>query len=1007
MDQEEWEDWHEEGGYLPKLRQDRLERPTKPKLRNKPSIEDQKVRRRNNRRSGSVEEIVAGQVRRDDIVREIQKAATLDEQLALVAALEEFDRQVTLRVQAGRDLDWADTSIQERFTPVNVHELHTASTDWIGTIDTTPHDWHQKVVAEAAVWYSNRHEAVLNDPEEFQTQAEGKARHIAGAFYERSEAARRTFLDYVSFLHTGASGLDQVQQTVDANNSPKTTELPTEVFDNFAPDVDPVNQGVSGTESSDRNPLLKEIQNGSSGMDHGEPEKVGGHSTDDDLSWSPPSGMQKDTTPGWSDGDPGTPEDKDEHNTDFKSDSPFSKHTSSQVDYLTNLDDYRAFIARSADPKVDGRHGGRTASSTEGGNAADDLMGPEEEDEAKQADPVGGKVASSPEYFHPHPDHHYISDKDVPEPEAHGSPYSHLPINSEELMERQKNWSPDGSHEKHDTDNVFTRQGASGLDMIDQVIDANNQVKVTGYPTEVAFPLNNEFEPEYSTHGTGTVSKGDVDENNAPHHREAAAKPKVELHTVYQDPDLSAAHSTHIKVNGQPLDFGYGAENGSRVVPNVPSGSGPAVDQGSGYGAYIHDPTFRHPVSGHHATPQGAAEKAVDSWMDAHKSRQAAAKNDEALLRRVADMFGGSDAPHKVPQQNVQNGPWSTPDTPEQATKAKGKSDAKDTEQAPTFSDASSHVPAGVKGYSEGYASVDQGDENEKNEPGSLEGPGKWTTHAGSRTAAFNKNDTVNVNDGRGNLTGAQGRVVGGPHNDSYGTTYDVEHGDRSVKRYHETKLEHPNSERGRYESEHAKHGAAKISHLITTAADRENVEFTKGYAYATKWTMTTPIVREGSASFEAGLYAGLTDNPDVRSYFVEACKERGLTDRINRHAAITQGLADQLGVKVASTSLYLDTAAPNTSPSGDGSTPINGHGRPGPLDGKETGEEGPGGPSPYNGAAPFGHQVVPGAHVAEPVSEADKLIPQSGYTTPRAVEKASAFRRRVQAGLVQGAKKS
>lgn len=1110
-------------------------------LRRKPSQEDRLIRQKNRRTAADDEGDQVAINKRAAIVQKIQdRNATLQEQLRLVAELEEFDRNEGLKAQAARgQVDLEDT-VAERLSPVSVHEFHTASTDWLGEIDDAPSDWHQRVAAEAAVWYQSRPPFVRANAEEFSIQANAKATNVASAFGSKREPAKRTFLDYVSFLHstkTGASGLDQIQQTVDANNSPKTTPLPPDVFDNFAPDIDPVNKGVSGTESSTRNPLIQEIMSGGSGMDGGSAEKPNEHDTSDDLSWSPPSGMQRDTAPGFSDGDPGSPEDADGHNTSFGSDSDFSKHTSMwysgaesassgpgadgeaeddnvmsnssggsapamanssgggsapsggsaaggsagsaansssgptapgatapgdtaisghggpssptdlagqnankivgmgglspAIGYLYNLDDFRAMQAeqRSAEGKADGHRGGRTASSTpDAGNAADDLDSAEEQAQAKKDNPVGGKVGrnlhvspeggrfavidsdtgesegthhtadaanehidylnnkinsghrgmpggiggagwhqttryASDDGFKPHSDAHYLSG-DLPESEAPKHGYSHSIINGEEMTDNAHGTKDGHGHPLY-------AEAASGLDQIDQTIDANNHPKQTGYPTEVAFPLNDDFQGEMTTGGTGDAHAGNNDGTVKDRHSTtAASKATVELHSLYDNPDQSSSHTTHIKVNGVPLDFGHGVKNGSHVSPHVPSrNSAPAVDNGTGYHAMINDPTFSHSIHAFDAKPQGAASKVVDQWVDAHRHRQASITREARILNKVADMFNtNGDIPNKV-LFPVANTPETTPETPSSATRGKGSSDANKPNEAPTFSDDSSHVPAGAKAYAEGYAAGEKA-HGEKNVPPSLAGPGKGTTKAGSVGPDW---------EGARKHQEFEDEVAEAKKNPKPKAYYSPESSDSSKP--------------------------VKTSSLITTAADRSTPDFMKGYFYASKWNMTMPIVTEGSASFEAGLYAGLTDSPSVQPHFIQASSERGVTDRLERHAAITESLSKQLSLKVGSTSLYLDTSAPNTSPSGDGTTPINGKGRPGPLDGKETGDEPAGGPSPYNGAAPFGHAVVPGAAGLETPSPTDHLVPASGYTTPRSVEKASVFRRTVQANLIREGK--
>lgn len=1052
-DYEDWEDWHK----MPGLKNNRASDgySNRRKLRRNPSPEDKAIRKRD-RRTASEEANDRGDLvaqNRADIIRQITKAATLDEQLRLVAVLDEFDRNQALRAQASRSIDLDDT-VSERLTPVRVHEHHTAATDWLGGIDDVPSDWHQKVAAEAAVWYQNRPDFVKADREEFGIQAQSKAHQVAGAYGLKAEAAARTFLSYVAFLHTGASGLDQIQQTVAPDGvTQKSTPLPAEVFDNFAPDIDPINQGVSGTESSTRNPLLNEIAGGGSGMDSGSPEKPGGHSTSDDLSWSPPSGMQNDSTPPAGNG---AAEDEDQHNTGFGSDSEFSKHTSmwhyageegldhqnsystgpdssgspfdapkpdlgsvqpskprggplgigdagkdgglpispkpgiegehhgppvigtpewgrlihggSRIDaydydqvspaigYVFNMDDFRAMQAQASfaggtnplgpglsckkcgstskenkvspglkcnncgtvgggQGKADGRSSGRHASSTEGKNAADDVESAEEKAQAELDDPALknlDKEARSYDGFKPHPEMHRVTDDEAKKRlhdkgldggrPAHEYP-GHADYNEEERHDHEHGLAAVGG---------LFYDAASGLDQIDQVIDANNVPKRTGYPTDVAFPLNDPFQPEYSTHGTGTVSEGQENPQPNPQHQ-----------------------STPAKTSGLT-------------------------------------------------------------------SREA------AILQKVADMYGGSDLAHKV-LNPVPNNAGTTPEEPTgSGGKGAGSKAAGDPNQKPTFSDDSSHVPPYAQQYAEGYADKAGNNEPPKNVPASVAGPGKAVTHAGSlSTTADDRNDnrvTRGLQDyHKGTCESCHGSGVWSDGRNTHGLCKSCG-GSGAHSRRGNDKATHQNGY-GDSVDDYGRRTREKTSHLISTAADREDPEFMKGYLYVSKWNMNTPIVTEGSSSFEAGIYAGLTDYPSVRNFFVEACKTRGQGERIRRHASITQSLAQQLGVKVASTSLYLDTAAPNTSPSADGSTPINGRGRPGPLDGKETGEEGPGGPAPYNGAAPHGHGVVPGAHALEQPGPTDHLMPDSGYTTPRAVEKASAFRRRVQAGLLREGK--
>lgn len=727
------------------------------KVRTNPTPEDRKVRHRNRRTTagGDVQ-------KRADLVRALTKAATFSEQERLLNEIAQIDAGLRAQAAQDRELDLADAVVRDTLAPVRVHEHHTAATDWLGTVEAAAEgdNWVPKILAEASAWYARTPQMVRQDATEYRIQAQGMARRISGPFGEQAQAVAREFLTYAAYLNKdAASGLDQIQQTIDGNNQPKTTPLPTEVFDNFAPEVDPINSGVSGTETSERAPLIQEIVNGGSGMDSGAPEKPGGHSTTDELSWAPPQGMQADTAPGWSDGDPGTPEKPSGHYDKAAKESSLDFRPSMALGYTMTMDDYRAQQATAK----------KAASLGKCAGCGTDLS-------VKNAADRESKVC------------------------------------------------------KGCARTAAKRQAASGLPMIQETVDANNQPHTpTPIPPDVAFPLDGDMQAEWTTNGTGQAQ---------------------------------------------------------------PTG--------------------------------GAADAPLNPG---HKSSS----------RKQADMFGNSDTPHAVVQPDVANTPATTPPPASSGGKGAGAADAR-AEQAPTFSDNSTSVPAPAQQYAQGYASVDQSElAPPADVPASMAGPGAGVTHAG-----------------------------------------------------------------------------AKISSLITTAKERANADFRKGYGYASRWTPGTRLVLVGSKEFEAGIYAGISDNPTNQGAFAEAHRDLRYTHalvaaRIDRHKAVTARLVAKNEVPssglylLASTSIDLNTTAPNTTPAADGSTPINGPGRPGPLDGQQNAAA-PGGPAPYNGAEPFGTPVVPGAGQApEPASPTDALLGSGNMSTNNQVmaTKALAFRQRVQASLL------
>ncbi|MFI0967106.1 hypothetical protein ACH4S8_37830 [Streptomyces sp. NPDC021080] len=208
----------------------------------------------------------------------------------------------------------------------------------------------------------------------------------------------------------------------------------------------------------------------------------------------------------------------------------------------------------------------------------------------------------------------------------------------------------------------------------------------------------------------------------------------------------------------------------------------------------------------------------------------------------------------------------------------------------------------------------------------------------------------------------------------------------------------------------------AYASRKVATKQEMQHPDFQRGYKYAAKWQPGTPVVRPGSAELEAGIYAGFTDRPEHRTAWLSvhaelAAVEPRLARRIAAHRQFTHKVAAEQGLPTdgtylsvqAATGIDPDTTGPATSPSPSGDTPINGPGRPAPLDG-QTGAADPAGAAPYNGAPPYGSPVVPqqatvpqGTPVHIPDSGMASASPAGGGLAPQL----AAFRRRVQAGLL------
>jgi hypothetical protein len=334
-------------------------------------------------------------------------------------------------------------------------------------------------------------------------------------------------------------------------------------------------------------------------------------------------------------------------------------------------------------------------------------------------------------------------------------------------------------------------------------------------------------------------------------------------------------------------------------------------------------------------------------------------------------MFGNSDMPHAVPGPSPANNPSTTPD--ESAGYQEGFADAQ-AGQHPTYADRSSSVSPNVSQYAQGY----------------------------SAGVAAN-----------GGGTGINPDI---PSSLGQGGNVPQTHSDIS-----------PLS------------GTAKISDRFVKSASRDNADFAKGYGFASHWEAGKPLVTLGSAEFESGVFAGLIDHPTHQEAWVQAHQRQGVRDkrftrRITTYARYMDHLAakgivleasDSCGCdggnckcsckgkscsckgctchksKTAATSTDLDTMDPSTSPSATGATPINGPGQPGPLAGQQDAAA-PGGAAPQNGAPPFGTPVVPtGLPQSKPGSGYVNDIaggPADGNVNQAAI----AFRRKVQASLLE-----
>lgn len=805
---------------------------------------------------------------RDDLVRALSNASTLSDQIKIVAELDAYDAGVRQRTAMERSLDWAATTVAETMRPVTAYDRHSITSDWLAEAETAPQEnYHQAVLAEAALWYGRTDADVKADAHEFMEQARGVMTRTAGRYGDAAEDAYRIGMEYLAFLNRqvlAASGLDQVQQRVDSFENPKETPLPTDVFDTFQPPIHPINQGVDGTQTNSLAPGAEMAMGENGGSPMGDPSH---------HDWS---GMGVETAPnaGAIDGAPvtapshaGPPGEPSEHDESGMEDD--ERRTASlfgspsvAIGYTgMNLDDY---LAKEAAQRQEDRRPFGEAPHGEGVN----------------------KTAGFKD-FNEVNDHLQNCDSCAAYDRNNGHPMDRLYNQVGEYgTEGLKNQLEKHIRKVHSS----IREAASGLPQVQQEVDSFENPAPTSLPTDVMFPVVQPWE----------------------------------------------------EMNSSQLLQQGGQDTGSSHRPHT------------------------------------GVHKQADQWL-------------------------GGDEPHAVP--GGETPVFNSPATTDQKASGdysrgytEGQQDARSGER-PTFSDVSSGVSPYVRGYSEGFATAapQPGQTTQPDVPYSMGGDSGQATNAGEVAARTEKPLQE-----RPDLNMAAARTAKGDegvsqqkreHAEEHGHTLpgtdkfpienkqDLENAKHDVGRTNE-----PHDKVVRYINERADDlGAAKIgetdegtkkasltvSAALVTKDITDDRDFWVGYKVGRQWNTERLLPKSGSAGFEAGLYAGMTDNPLaqldwVQRHQVQSAKHPELVTRMDTHHKVTahyarinpEAMVRGLYVQAA-TSTDLDTMSPRSTPDPQGATPLMGPGTVPPLRGAPGSPAAPGGPSPFNGAEPMGAPVV------------------------------------------------
>jgi hypothetical protein len=1052
---------------------------------------------------------------RSDLVKAIHAARNDGRALAqAVAALDAHEAARRDADAASRETDLGAQLVTARLAPVAAHELHTAATDWVAEFDLPADDGYRTaMIAEASVWYRGLDPAVKADPAELAEQARGRAGTLASAYAAQYTAARTEFLQTVGYLaqREGASGLPQIDQTVDPNNAPSATPYPTDVFPTFGEEQDPFNGVETNSHGSQadsaRAPMVQQLtQQNSSGSGFGSgPERPAEHSTGFDTADSyaevplgPPG--QIGTTPPATDRQvgsapnpvAGTPQDAgaDKRQTvatmagysvpdpsgyrwpmTTEIMHPFHErcasahwpdescggraHTASvAIGYTLNLDQahraaqcerigategLRAIASAATVGDLAARHNRVAAAwATSGQGSPDDtavlhgFMAVVRPVLAERGLGAGGVTEAEREGA---PHHLPGTDKfpvgsaaDVRNAkhdigrtsEPHGKVVRYI-----DEMAKEYGVAPVGGSQKAASLGGdawgrlgFNRQGASSLTQIQQTVDPDNQdtPQDDQLPDGVAFPINDSFAQQWVTGPGGAQPRGGQ--------KEAAIRQlPTNAAQMFGRMDALDGNDPWHRDNfpWSTIQHGRYLRSWNTVAGGVHGMTGRA-------------PMSREEYSGATGRPD-LHQHYMSSYAEGRKAQReprGAAGDETTAMQHVAGDSGegvhpdsdrcidcghlrGCDCPHQCeyPDGSKTGSLRATADAWSQPRQTTDDAAPPYNSPATAPQPASSNAGPQDGDYSAGAAAA-RADKAAGQRPAFADNSSGVSPYVKGYAEAYG---APAVPQGVQDVPGSLGGDSGQPMLD----------------------------QEAQQAFQRSKASLRRASAAFAPDGLFGKPDFTKGYRFASQWKPGQRLVSQGSAEFEAGLYAGVTDRPRIQQMWLAAHaamarRHPALGRRIELHSSFTGKTARRQGIIVAGTYLTagvstdLITDGPGTSPDPMGATPLNGPGTPPPMGGRDEAAT-PGGAPPYQGAPPMpGGPVVPDDVMGRPQQPAQPdgpftntfsgdhpenttLAPvapdsaaQPGYSNRDAykgdpaggdrVAKLAAFRTRVQAGL-------
>ncbi len=192
---------------------------------------------------------------REAALRAAMANATLAEKRQIVAELDRINAQRLAKRQSANELNMARTAVRNTLSPVLVHGMHTADTDWIGEQVKTAYSKNEmsniqrEAQVEASKWFRSVSAAVRAYPDEFSEQARGFAHRTASQYGTAAPSVKSAILSHIASLYRTAEGTDAagIESAADGETNPEATPWSEEM--SLPGDDAPANEAPEGIEA--------------------------------------------------------------------------------------------------------------------------------------------------------------------------------------------------------------------------------------------------------------------------------------------------------------------------------------------------------------------------------------------------------------------------------------------------------------------------------------------------------------------------------------------------------------------------------------------------------------------------------------------------------------------------------------------------------------------------------------------------------------------------------------